>query len=181
MSAVSPEMLADAETENYLCIVNVFEILALVAAAVGVVGSVLPGLPGPPISWVGILLLFISGRGGEEPVTLASLIIWLVITIIVSVLDYVVPSWTTRAAGGHKAASTGALVGLLAGMFLTPVGMIAGALLGAFIGELMVTDKGVFSALKAGLGAFAGFIFGTGLKLIASCMMCYVIVKFIFF
>lgn len=157
------------------------EILALVAAVIGIVGSIVPGLPGPPVSWVGILLLFINSRGGEEPMTLACLLVWLGITIIVSILDYVVPAWTTRAAGGHKAASTGALIGMLAGIFLTPVGMILGALLGAFIGELMVTDKGVFSAFKAGLGAFLGFIFGTGLKLITSGIMCYIIVKFIFF
>lgn len=160
---------------------NVLEIFALVAAVFGIVGSIMPGLPGPPVSWVGMLLVFFAEKGTDNPMTLTTLIVWLVITIVVSVLDYVVPSWTTRAAGGHKAASTGALIGLLAGMFLTPIGMIAGALLGAFIGELMVTDKGVFAAFKAGLGAFAGFIFGTGLKLITSGIMCYIIVKIIFF
>lgn len=160
---------------------NVLEILALVAAVFGIVGSIMPGLPGPPVSWVGMLLVFFAEKGTDNPMTLTVLIVWLVITVVVSILDYVVPAWTTRAAGGHKAASTGALIGLLAGIFLTPVGMIAGALLGAFIGELMVTDKGVFAAFKAGLGAFAGFIFGTGLKLITSGIMCYIIVKIIFF
>lgn len=160
---------------------NVLEIFALVAAVFGIVGSIMPGLPGPPVSWVGMLLVFFAEKGTDNPMTLTTLIVWLVITVVVSVLDYVVPSWTTRAAGGHKAASTGALIGLLAGMFLAPIGMIAGALLGAFIGELMVTDKGVFAAFKAGLGAFAGFIFGTGLKLITSGIMCYIIVKIIFF
>ena len=160
---------------------NVLEILALVAAVFGIVGSIMPGLPGPPVSWVGMLLVFFAEKGTDNPMTLTVLIVWLVITVVVSILDYVVPAWTTRAAGGHKAASTGALIGLLAGIFLTPVGMIAGALLGAFIGELMVTDKDVFAAFKAGLGAFAGFIFGTGLKLITSGIMCYLIVKIIFF
>ena len=160
---------------------NVLEILALVAALFGIVGSIMPGLPGPPVSWVGMLLVFFAEKGTDNPMTLTVLIVWLVISVVVSILDYVVPAWTTRAAGGHKAASTGALIGLLAGIFLTPIGMIAGALLGAFIGELMVTDKGVFAAFKAGLGAFAGFIFGTGLKLITSGIMCYLIVKIIFF
>ncbi|MCQ2172831.1 MAG: DUF456 domain-containing protein [Bacteroidales bacterium] len=160
---------------------NVLEILALVAAVFGIVGSIMPGLPGPPVSWVGMLLVFFAEKGTDNPMALTVLIVWLVITVVVSILDYVVPAWTTRAAGGHKAASTGALIGLLAGIFLTPIGMIAGALLGAFIGELMVTDKGVFAAFKAGLGAFAGFIFGTGLKLITSGIMCYLIVKIIFF
>lgn len=160
---------------------NVLEILALVAAVFGIVGSIMPGLPGPPVSWVGMLLVFFAEKGTDNPMTLTVLIVWLVITIVVSILDYIVPSWTTRAAGGHTASSTGALIGLLAGIFLTPIGMIAGALLGAFIGELMVTDKGVFAAFKAGLGAFVGFIFGTGLKLITSGIMCYLIVKIIFF
>lgn len=160
---------------------NVLEILALVAAVFGIVGSIMPGLPGPPVSWVGMLLVFFAEKGTDNPMTLTVLIVWLVITVVVSILDYVVPAWTTRVAGGHKAASTGALIGLLAGIFLTPIGMIAGALLGAFIGELMVTDKGVFAAFKAGLGAFVGFIFGTGLKLITSGIMCYLIVKIIFF
>lgn len=160
---------------------NVLEILALVAALFGIVGSIMPGLPGPPVSWVGMLLVFFAEKGTDNPMTLTVLIVWLVITVVVSILDYVVPAWTTRAAGGHKAASTGALIGLLAGIFLTPIGMIAGALLGASIGELMVTDKGVFAAFKAGLGAFVGFIFGTGLKLITSGIMCYLIVKIIFF
>ena len=160
---------------------EMLEILALIAGIIGIIGSIVPGLPGPPVSWVGMLLVFFAEKGTDNPMTLTVLIVWLVITVVVSILDYVVPAWTTRAAGGHKAASTGALIGLLAGIFLTPIGMIAGALLGAFIGELMVTDKGVFAAFKAGLGAFVGFIFGTGLKLITSGIMCYLIVKIIFF
>ena len=57
--------------------------------------------------------------------------------------------------------------------------MITGALLGAFLGELMVTNKGVWAAFKAGIGAFLGFMCGTGLKLISSGVMAYYIVSFI--
>lgn len=156
---------------------TVWTILALVAAAIGIVGSIVPGLPGPPVSWVGLLLLYIGKCGISMPM----LIIWLVVTVVVTILDYVVPMWTTRFTGGHKAASTGAIVGLFAGLILPPVGMIFGSLLGAFIGELMVTDKGVWGAFKAGIGAFVGFIFGTGAKLIASGFMAYYIVKIVFF
>ena len=84
-------------------------------------------------------------------------------------------------AGGHKAASTGAVLGLLAGMFFTPVGVVAGALIGAFLGELLVTDKGLWPAFKAGAAAFLGFILGTGLKLVCSGIMAWLIVKYAFF
>ena len=158
---------------------SLLEILAIVAGIFGIVGSIVPGLPGPPVSWVGLLLLFIEGRGGDDPMSLAFLIFWLVITVIVTVLDYLVPVWMTKATGGHKAASTGAIIGMIAGIFLTPIGMIFGALLGAFIGELMVTDKGIWAAFKAGLGAFLGFIAGTGIKLISSGIMLFYIIRLV--
>lgn len=162
---------------------TVLIILAILFAVAGIIGSIVPGLPGPPLSWVGMLMVFFAGRAGDkpDPMTLACLLIWLAVTIIVSIMDYLIPSKVTRLAGGHKAASTGALIGLFAGMFLTPVGVIAGSLIGAFLGELLVTNKGIWSAFKAGLGAFAGFMLGIGLKLCVSGVMAWLIVKFAFF
>ena len=154
-------------------------VLAILFALAGIAGSIIPGIPGPPLSWIGMLLVWFAGRGGaaSDPMSLTVLLVWLGITVLVSILDYIIPSRITRLAGGHKAASTGALLGLLAGMLLPPVGIVAGSLAGAFIGELMVTDKGVWSAFKAGAGAFAGFIMGIGLKLCVSGIMAWLIVK----
>lgn len=162
---------------------TVLIILAIIFAIAGIVGSVVPGIPGPPLSWIGMLMVYFAGRVGDkpDPMTLACLLIWLAVTIIVSILDYIIPSKVTRLTGGHKAASTGALIGLFAGMFLTPVGVIAGSLIGAFLGELLVTNKGVWSAFKAGIGAFLGFMLGIGLKLCVSGVMAWLIVKFAFF
>ena len=158
-------------------------VLAIILAVVGIIGSVMPGLPGPPLSWLGMLLVYFADKNGGAPDPMSStvLLVWLGVTVLVSVLDYVIPTGVTRLAGGHKAASTGAMIGLVAGMFFTPVGVVMGALLGAFLGELMVTDKGVWSAFKAGAGAFLGFILGTGLKLVCSGIMAWLIVKYAFF
>ena len=82
--------------------------------------------------------------------------------------------------GGHKAASTGAIIGLLVGMLVPPVGIILGSLLGAFLGELLVNDKGIWPAFKAGIGAFIGFMMGTGLKLVISGVMAWLIIKYAF-
>lgn len=161
---------------------TVLIIFAILFAIAGIVGSVVPGIPGPPLSWIGMLLVFFADKVGDrpEPMSLAVLLIWLAVTIIVSVLDYIIPAKVTRLTGGHKAASTGALIGLFVGMFLTPIGVIAGSLGGAFLGELLVTNKGVWSAFKAGAGAFLGFMLGIGLKLCVSGVMAWLIIKFAF-
>ena len=160
---------------------TILTVLAIIAAVIGIVGSIVPGLPGPPISWVGLLLLFIEKTTGNgDPMTAKFLCIWLAVTIVVTILDYIVPAWFTRMTGGHKAASAGAIIGLFIGMFLPPVGIIFGSLAGAFIGELMVTDKGTWAAFKASVGAFFGFLCGTCLKLIASGMMFYYVIVYAF-
>ncbi len=162
---------------------TVLIVFAIILAIVGIIGSIVPGLPGPPLSWIGMLLVYFANKsgGGDDPMSVTLLLVWLAVTVIVSILDYIIPSGMTRMAGGHKAASTGALIGLFAGMFFTPVGVVAGALIGAFLGELMVNDKGVWAAFKAGAGAFLGFILGTGLKLVCSGIMAWLIVKYALF
>ena len=79
----------------------------------------------------------------------------------------------------HKGCGQGALVGLLAGMFIPPVGIILGTILGAFLAELAFSGKNGWDSAKSALGAFLGFFFGTGIKLIASGMMMYYIVVYL--
>lgn len=154
---------------------DVLEILAIVAAVIGIVGSIIPGIPGPPVSWVGYLLIFLD----HGPVGLTKLLIWLVVVTAVTILDYILPARFTSLSGGHKRASTGAVIGLFAGMIFTPIGMILGSMLGAFIAELTVSQDNPAGALKAALAAFAGFIVTTGMKLIVCGIMAWNIVKFI--
>lgn len=154
---------------------DILEIIAIIAGAVGIIGSIVPGIPGPPISWIGLLLIHFSKSA--DPISTSTLWIWLAVTVIVTVLDYVVPTYFTRISGGSKAASRGALAGLVIGMFLTPVGMILGSLLGAFLAELIVEGNDLFKSVKSSLGAFLGFLFGTGIKLISSGWMMYLIIK----
>ena len=71
------------------------------------------------------------------------------------------------------------MVGLIAGIILTPVGMILGSFLGAFLFELYYSRKGVEPALKAAFGSFLGFITGTGIKTIVSCLILWRIIVFL--
>ncbi len=151
-------------------------ILAILAGIIGIAGSILPGLPGTPVSWIGLLILYIWG---PEEMPLKTLIIWGIVVAIVSVIDYVVPMWFTKVTGGSKYAERGALVGLIAGIILTPIGMILGSFLGAFLFELYYTRQGALQALKAAIGSFLGFITGTGLKTIVACTILWKIIVFL--
>ncbi len=158
-------------------------ILAIAAGIIGIAGSILPGLPGTPVSWAGLLILYIWGNGtaaaGDE-MTMRTLIVWGVIVAIVSIIDYVIPMYFTKITGGSKYAERGAMVGLIAGIFLTPVGMILGSFLGAFLFELYYTRQGAAQALKAAVGSFFGFLMGTGLKTIVACIIMWKIFVFAF-
>ena len=97
---------------QYFCKVETFiAILAIVLGLVGIVGSIAPGLPGPPLSWVGLLIIYLWGGGtdgGGDPMTLRFLLIWLAVTIIVTIVDYIVPAYFTKLTGGsHQAQDDG--------------------------------------------------------------------------
>ncbi len=157
-------------------------ILAVTAGIIGIAGSILPGLPGTPVSWIGMLILYIWGsgtNGAGEPMSTQTLIIWGLVVVIVSVIDYIVPMYFTKITGGSKYAERGALIGLVAGIILTPVGMIAGSFLGAFRAELLYAKKDPTSSLKAAIGSFIGFIAGTGIKTIASVLIMWQIIVYI--
>ena len=156
---------------------TVIVILAILAGVIGITGSILPGLPGTPISWVGLLLLYLWG---PEEMPLKALIIWGVIMVVVSIVDYLVPMYFTKATGGSRYAERGAMAGLILGIIFTPVGMILGSFLGAFLSELYWGKKSAGEALKAAVGSFLGFITGTGLKTIVSCIIMWKIIIFAF-
>ena len=177
---------------------NIFlVVLAFIFLLIGLVGSVVPVLPGPPFSYIGLLLLQWSGHGSFSAVFL---IVWAVITVVVTVMDYFLPAWLTKKFGGSRAAVLGSVLGLIVGLFFAPLGMLVGPFLGALAGELInnhiktkrnkinnievdsVGDKnaGNDKALKVALGAFLAFIVGTGAKLIIGSLMMYYAIKAVF-
>ena len=158
-------------------------IAAIALGIVGIIGSIAPGLPGPPLSWVGLLLLYIWGNGANgsgDPLSTTFLLVWLAIVIVISILDYIVPAYFTKLTGGTKYGGWGAIAGLFLGLIYPPVGMILGSLLGAFVAELLFAGKDTATSLKSALGAFLGFVFGTGLKLTVAAVMLFYIVVYAF-
>ena len=150
---------------DYLLIA--FGILFIIS---GILGSILPVLPGPPLSYVGLLLLHFTSRHEFSP---RFLITWGLITAVVYVLDYLIPIWGTQKAGGSKRGVWGSTIGLVIGLVLfPPFGIIIGPFVGAVLGELS-GGKQSKEALRSGIGSFVGFLLGTLLKLIVSGMMAW--------
>ncbi len=157
---------------------NWADLLAIVVGLVGLVGCIVPILPGPPFTWAGLLLIYIWGH--EAPaMTPTFLWVWCGITIVVTILDYIIPAKFTRATGGTKAAERGSLIGTFVGLFFfPPMGILIGAFAGALVGEIIANGKDFPQALGPAFGAFLGFIFSTFLKIVVCFIMMFYIVKF---
>jgi len=152
-------------------------IISILLIIIGLMGCIIPILPGPPISYVGIILLHLSDYGNFSE---NFLYLFAGITVIVTVLDYIVPVWGTHKFGGSKAGVRGATAGLIIGVFIfPPLGIIIGPFAGAFLAEMMC-ENNFNKAFRSGLGSLLGFILGTGLKLAASISMTFYYFKELF-
>ncbi|MFN4123305.1 MAG: DUF456 domain-containing protein [Flavobacteriales bacterium] len=141
-------------------------IFGLILVIIGVAGSLLPGLPGTPFSWLGILVLHFCN---EIPFQWTLLIITFLFMALVSVLDYWMPGYGTKKFGGTRYGIWGTNIGLVIGLLApVPFGVIIGPFLGAFIGELIYNSKEHNRAFKAAIGSFLGFVASTFMKVILS-------------
>ena len=145
-------------------------VIGSILLIVGIIGCILPILPGQILSWGSLLVLQLQK---DPPFTAKFIFIWALITAGVTLLDYFVPIWGTKKLGGSKTGMWGATLGLIFGIFFfPPLGLIIGPFIGAVIGEL-VAGKNSQVAFRSGLGSFLGFVAGTMMKLVISFIMGY--------
>lgn len=152
-------------------------IIAFVCLVVGIIGSVAPALPGPPISWVGLLL---AGLTPWVSTSTPLLIVTAAVAVVICVFDYVMPSISTKRFGGSKHGIWGCNIGLLVSIFGLPFGptglfgLIFWPFAGAFIGEY-IKKQDLKPALRAAWGAFIGFLSGALMK-VTYCIALLVVV-----
>ncbi|PLX06398.1 MAG: DUF456 domain-containing protein [Marinilabiliales bacterium] len=159
-------------------------IIGFILILAGIVGCIFPVIPGPPLSFLGLLLLHFTGA---VDITTFTLILTGVLATVSTILDYVVPVWGTKKAGGSKWGTRVSGLGLIVGLFFSPIGIFVGPFIGALAGELIYhyTRKDnpdndgtkMKKSFKAALGSFLGLMFGIVLKLIVSCFIAFVFVK----
>ena len=157
----------------------VLEIILITSGAIllllGLVGSIIPALPGPPLSYVGILLLHFTDRVQFET---SQLVIWLIVVLLTVVADYLLPVLGVKVWKGSKWGNIGCIIGTIIGIFIIPPwGLIIGPFIGAVLGELLVAKKNTSDAIVAGLGAFIGFLLGTVFKFVVCFWFIYCFVE----
>jgi uncharacterized protein YqgC (DUF456 family) len=150
-------------------------ILGAVFVFLGIAGCVLPLLPGPPLSLIGLLLLALVNHF-SPPLTPTLIIVMAVITIAVTLGDYLIPLWGAKKYGTSKWGVWGSVAGMAIGFLFSPFGMLLGALIGAVAVEWVV-QKEKEKALKAGWGVIMGSLLGTVLKLGISATMAYYFIR----
>jgi uncharacterized protein len=148
--------------------------LAIVLIVGGIIGCILPVLPGPPISFLGMLVLHFTRFADFDTLTLVS---FGLLAVAVQILDYIVPAWGTKKFGGTKYGTWGSIIGLLVGLLFVPaigpfgiITILAGPFLGAFTGEI-IGGREKDNALRAAFGSFIGFLTGTLIKFVTSIVI----------
>ena len=146
-------------------------VISSILMLLGLAGSILPILPGPPLSFIGLLVLALL-KHFSPPLTPALVVILAIVTILVVAMDYIIPLLGAKRYGASKWGVWGSVLGMAIGMFWSPFGMLAGAFIGAVVVEWLIGKK-KGEALRAGWGVMVGTLFATILRLGVSGVMTY--------
>ena len=138
---------------------------------IGFMGILIPILPGPPISYIGVLILhfFTNYQLDESLLFLLGFIV-----VIITFIDYYLQIYGVEKYGGGKKATNGAIIGLIIGMFIPPLGLLVGPFFGAYIGARIEGSNQ--NALRVAFGAIVGFLAGTLLKLVVNIFILYQVI-----
>ena len=146
-------------------------VIGSILMLLGLAGSILPILPGLPLSFIGLFLLALL-KHFSPPLTPTLVIILAIVTIIVIVMDYIIPLMGAKRYGASKWGVWGSVLGMAIGVFWSPFAMLVGAFIGAVVVEWLIGKK-KGEALRAGWGVVMGTLFATILRLGVSGMMTY--------
>lgn len=128
----------------------------------GIIGAILPVLPGPLLSWLSLLLFFLLPEHEVGPWTLG---ITFALMLAVSAIDLVIPILGAKRFGASREGIVGGALGIVIGLFFfPPVGIILGPLIGTIVGD-MIAGGTFAAAFNSGMGSLIGFLVGTSLKL----------------
>ena len=150
-------------------------LIGLFFALTGLIGCILPVIPGPPLSFLSLIIL--SWAKNWEPFGFRFLCIMAVLTAAVSLLDYLLPAGGAKKYGASRWGIWGSLTGMPLGLiFFPPWGLVIGGIAGALIGEL-IAGKETGKALHASWGIFVGYMLSTGLKVLFCSVVLFFYLK----
>ena len=145
-------------------------ILAILLNLAGLAGCIVPGLPGPPLNFIGLLIV----QSVLSSFDTSTIIILGILTAVILVIDYLLPVWFAKKFGATRQGIWGSVIGMVIGFFFTPVGMILGLLIGAIVGDL-IAGSSTGQATKSGIATFMGTLLSIGLKLGVAGVMTFLV------
>ena len=150
-------------------------VIGLILALAGMIGCILPIIPGPIFSFLALLLL--SWIKNWQVFSQTFLIVMGSLTALLMIFDYIAPALGAKKFGASKRGLWGSAIGMIIGIFfIPPWGIIVGAFIGELVGELL-TGKSGKKALRAGWGILIGNVLGVGLKLAFTTVVLFYYIK----
>jgi len=141
---------------------SLYYLIAALLMLAGLVGTVLPALPGVPLMFAGMGLA--AWAGGFEQVGPVMLVVLGLLTAVSIAIDIIAAALGAKRVGASRLALVGAVLGTFGGLFFGIIGLLAGPFVGALIGELIHVRE-LRQATRVGLGTWLGIALGTALKL----------------
>lgn len=140
---------------------NLYYLLAGVLILIGIIGTVLPALPGLPLVFAGMLLT--AWAGNFEQVGVAVVVILALLTALSIAVDFFATLLGAKRVGASRLALIGSIVGTVVGLLFGVIGLFAGPFVGALVGEL-IHGRQIGRAARVGMGTWLGILAGTVLK-----------------
>lgn len=145
-------------------------ILGVLLSIAGILGCIIPAVPGPPLNYLALVTLMILP---QIELSTSMLIITGILTLIVVILDYILPIWGAKIYKVSSFGIWGSVIGMLIGiLFFPPFGLILGTFLGAVVGE-MISGKSDSDAMRAGIVTFIFSLIAMVMKLSLSVYLTY--------
>ncbi len=137
-------------------------VLAFVLILVGLIGTLLPVMPGALLVFLGMF----AGAWADDfsRVGWAVLGVLAILTVLFYVLDFLAGAYGARRLGASRWGVVGAILGALVGMFFGFIGVVVGPFVGAVVGELLAR-RGLLEASRAGAGAWIGLVLSVAARL----------------
>ena len=145
---------------------DIIFLIALILMILGIFGSVLPIVPGPVLSFLGLMTYYIFQE--DKILSLGVISVFALGMLFLVIADYALPILGVKFLGASKSGQWGAVIGALLGIvFFPPLGIFVGALAGAVIGE-MSRGKKFSEAIRVALGVITGSVVAIILQVIFS-------------
>ncbi len=142
----------------------------------GIIGCVVPVVPGPVLGYASLIVVSFGFGWTVFPTT--TLIVMGVLTVVATVLDYLIPALMGKKYGASRHGTVGSVLGMLIGMLVfPPFGIIVGAFLGAVIGELVKDRSKTKESMRVGFGVVLGTLLNMLVKLSLTGVMAFFFVS----